>query len=145
MKWRIFTVGRPSLAYARVGSEEYLKRMRRYASCEHLIMRSGKPSELEPLLESSKRGMVNIILDERGRAFTTDQFTETVRRWQLEAVKRVNCFFGGADGHPAVIREKGDLVMRLSAFTLQHELALVLFLEQLYRVHKRLRGEPYHR
>ena len=38
-----------------------------------------------------------------------------------------------------------DHLVALSGFTLQHELALVVLLEQLYRVYTVLRGEPYHR
>jgi 23S rRNA (pseudouridine1915-N3)-methyltransferase len=33
----------------------------------------------------------------------------------------------------------------LSAMTLQHEIALVVLVEQIYRAYSILRGEPYHR
>jgi 23S rRNA (pseudouridine1915-N3)-methyltransferase len=52
---------------------------------------------------------------------------------------------GGADGHSQVLRGKSDHVVAMSGFTLQHELALVVLLEQIYRVHTVLKGEPYHR
>jgi 23S rRNA (pseudouridine1915-N3)-methyltransferase len=60
-------------------------------------------------------------------------------------VKRVALLIGGADGHSPVLRGAADHVLSLSAFTLQHELALVVLLEQIYRVHTLLKGEPYHR
>ena len=145
MKWKIYTVGKPALAYAKMGVAEYLKRLQRYTPCEHISMRKGDAAEIESFLGSRKAGVLNIILDERGKALTTDQFTETVRNWQLDAIKGVRCFIGGADGHNAAIREKADLLLGLSAFTLQHELALVVLLEQIYRSHTILRGEPYHR
>ncbi|MEM7348468.1 MAG: 23S rRNA (pseudouridine(1915)-N(3))-methyltransferase RlmH, partial [Chloroflexota bacterium] len=68
-----------------------------------------------------------------------------VEHWQLNAVKSVRLFIGGADGHDDEIRQQADLLLGLSGFTLQHELALVVLLEQIYRAHTVLRGEPYHR
>ena len=63
----------------------------------------------------------------------------------MSGVKRVALLIGGADGHSPVLREKADHVVAMSGFTLQHELALVVLLEQIYRVHTVLKGEPYHR
>lgn len=145
MKWLLFTVGKPALGYARSGAAEYLKRLERYTSCEHRLMRSGNAEEIGTLMGSRQAGVINIVLDERGWALTTAQFTKQVGQWQLDAVKGIHCFIGGAEGFTPVIREQADLVLKLSPFTLQHELAFVVFLEQLYRVHTILRGEPYHR
>ena len=52
---------------------------------------------------------------------------------------------GGSDGHSDEVRAKADRVLSLSSLTLQHELALVVLLEQLYRGYAILRGLPYHR
>ena len=145
MKWRVYTVGKPALAYAKTGVAEYLKRLQRYTPCEHKIMRKGDASEIAGLLGKKSEGTLNIILDERGELLTTDVFAEKVRNWQLDAVKGVNLFIGGADGHNPEIRKQADLLLALSGFTLQHELALVALLEQIYRAHTILRGEPYHR
>ena len=73
------------------------------------------------------------------------EFVAKVEHWQLNAVKSVRLFIGGADGHDDEIRQQADLLLGLSGFTLQHELALVVLLEQIYRLHTVLRGEPYHR
>jgi 23S rRNA (pseudouridine1915-N3)-methyltransferase len=37
------------------------------------------------------------------------------------------------------------MVLSLSSLTMQHELALVVLLEQIYRIATLRRGEPYHR
>jgi 23S rRNA (pseudouridine1915-N3)-methyltransferase len=52
---------------------------------------------------------------------------------------------GAADGHNASLRDACDLLLTLSPFTLQHELALLVLLEQLYRVASLKSGSPYHR
>ena len=69
-------------------------------------------------------------------------FTQLETRPQL---KKVAFLIGGADGHPPELRERCDEIWSLSRMTMQHELALVVLLEQLYRVFTIKRGEPYHR
>ncbi|MGE9269861.1 MAG: 23S rRNA (pseudouridine(1915)-N(3))-methyltransferase RlmH, partial [Verrucomicrobiales bacterium] len=61
------------------------------------------------------------------------------------AIKTVSFLIGASDGHTASLRTQVDKVWCLSKLTLQHELALVVLLEQLYRVATIRRGEPYHR
>ena len=43
------------------------------------------------------------------------------------------------------VREEADLLLSLSPLTLQHELALLVLMEQLYRVLTLRAGHPYHR
>lgn len=145
MKWHLYTVGKPALAYARTGMDEYIKRLRRYTTIEHHILRRGDATEVAPIVGGSRETSIHIVLDERGQDLTSTQLSERLQQWQLDAVKRVCCFIGGADGHGESIRERADLVLRLSSFTLQHELAAVVLLEQIYRAHTILRNEPYHR
>ena len=52
---------------------------------------------------------------------------------------------GGADGHTEALRACADFRWSLSPLTLQHEFALVLVLEQLYRARTLNAGLPYHR
>ena len=146
MKWQVLAIGKPSLAYAKAGVEEYRKRLGRYATVDllHDWKDAGSEKNSEALLAASE-GAVRIALDERGEPWTTAVLVERVRDWQMSGVKRVALLIGGADGHSPALREKADHVVAMSGFALQHELALVVLLEQIYRVHTVLKGEPYHR
>jgi len=147
MKWKIVAIGKPSLAYAKAGIDEYVRRLKRYVPTEviHPGKDAGREANSDRLLEASE-GCLRIALDERGTTLTTEGFADMVRTWQLEGeVKQVALLLGGADGHTEELRAEADMVLALSPFTLQHELALVVLLEQIYRVHTLLRGEPYHR
>ena len=146
MKWQILTIGKPSLRYAKSGVEEYQKRISRYISLELQSdwKDAGQVKNSEILLAASD-GAVRIVLDERGESWTTADLVSRVEGWQLNGVKRVAILIGGADGHTAELRKSADHLVALSGFTLQHELALVVLLEQIYRVYTVLRGEPYHR
>jgi 23S rRNA (pseudouridine1915-N3)-methyltransferase len=146
MKWQILAIGKPSLRYAKAGVEEYQKRLTRYTTLELQTdwKDAGQVKNSETLLAASE-GAVRIVLDERGETWTTADLVSRVEGWQMNAVKRVAILIGGADGHTPELRRSADHVIALSGFTLQHELALVVLLEQIYRVHTVLRGEPYHR
>lgn len=146
MKWQILAIGKPSLRYAKTGVEEYQKRLGRYTSLELQTdwKDTGQLKNSEALFAASE-GAVRIVLDERGESWTTADFAGRVEAWQLNSVKRIAILIGGADGHTEELRKSADHVVALSGFTLQHELALVVLLEQIYRVYTLLRGEPYHR
>ncbi len=137
MKWKLLTVGKPALDYARAGADEYLRRLRRSADVTWTVC--------SVLPEKKPPKQFWLVLDERGEALTTEAFRRRVDQWELAAVKQITVLIGGADGHRDSTRQQADAVLALSALTLQHELAFVVFLEALYRVYTLKRGEPYHR
>ncbi|NLT70302.1 MAG: 23S rRNA (pseudouridine(1915)-N(3))-methyltransferase RlmH [Verrucomicrobiaceae bacterium] len=146
MKWQILAIGKPSLAYAKAGVAEYRKRLGRYVGVElRTDWKDTGPEKNSEALFAASEGSVRLVLDERGESWTTADLISRVEGWQMDGVKRVAILIGGADGHTEELRRSADHVIALSGFTLQHELALVVLLEQIYRVHTVLRGEPYHR
>ncbi|TBH20819.1 23S rRNA (pseudouridine(1915)-N(3))-methyltransferase RlmH [Thermus thermamylovorans] len=136
MRLRVVAVGRPRLPYARLGVEEYAGRIGRYAPLEILFVR--EPGGLLPKAEGYRK----VVLDEGGSLFTTAELYRVFRGWEGE---RVAFLVGGAEGHPQAVRERADLLLALSPLTLQHELALLVLLEQLYRLLTLRAGHPYHR
>jgi len=147
MKWKILTIGKPSLAYAKSGVAEYLKRLQRYSQLKirSVAKESGQEKNSRALLDASE-GCLRIVMDERGKSLSTKEFAKKIQDWQMNgSVKNIAVLIGGADGHSKEVREKADVLLSLSSLTLQHELALLVLLEQIYRVHTILKGEPYHR
>nr|WP_279231902.1 23S rRNA (pseudouridine(1915)-N(3))-methyltransferase RlmH [Thermus hydrothermalis] len=132
---RVVAVGKPRLAYARLGVEEYAKRIGRYAPLEVLFVKEGD-------LLSKAEGHRKVVLDEKGKLLTTEGFLRLLEGWEGE---RVAFLLGGAEGHSEAVRKAGDFVLSLSPLTLQHELALLVLMEQLYRVLTLRAGHPYHR
>ena len=145
MHWKIIVVGRPALAWARDGMADYEGRFRRMGRLEIEYLREGPRDKVEERMLRASEDHVRVAMDERGRNFTTTALREQVDRWELDGVRRVALLIGGADGHSESLRAACREVWALSPLTLQHELALVVLLEQLYRVHTMKRGEPYHR
>lgn len=146
MHLRILAVGKPSLAWAKSAVEDYHKRIRRFGRCELEFLRPATAEAASRELLARSEGALRIALDERGERFTTRRLADWIGRIELQASAKTACFLvGGADGHDDNLRSESDLVLSLSPLTLQHELALVVLLEQLFRVRDLQRGGPYHR
>jgi 23S rRNA (pseudouridine1915-N3)-methyltransferase len=132
--------------WARGAVADYLRRLTRYskATIEYL-KEGGSVANSKRLLEASA-GCRRVAMDERGKLHSTERARQAWGRWEGDAsVKAVAFLIGGADGHTDELRAMADEVWALSPLTLQHELALVVLLEQLYRIQTIKRGEPYHR
>ena len=146
MQIRLFVAGKPALAYAKAGVDEYLKRLSRFGNHELVMVKAGMKEEVSARLLERTQGCYRVALDERGECLTTRKFAEKLDALALRGdVKTVAFLIGAADGHSPELRDSCDLVLTLSPFTLQHELALVVLLEQLYRVASLKSGSPYHR
>jgi Uncharacterized conserved protein len=146
MRRRILVAGKPALAFAAAGVAEYMKRLGRHGGCELVELKAGDPARVSRELLARSEGDYRIALDERGEALTTRQWEQRLSALEMRGdVKRVSFLIGAADGHTDELRAKADGVWQLSALTLQHELALVVLLEQLYRVATLKSGSPYHR
>ena len=146
MKWKFVVVGKPSLKYARLGIEEYLKRMRKYVGVDFVSVKNGtKEEEGERLLKASENSY-RIVFDVRGELIDTKTLTEKVNKLEMDgSCKLVTVLIGGAEGHSADLRDSADLIISFGRMTIQHELALTAAVEQFYRVYTIKRGEPYHR
>jgi 23S rRNA (pseudouridine1915-N3)-methyltransferase len=115
-------------------------------ACEEYARRMPKGYEVSRVAVKDERRLTAtlpkaahmIVLDERGRDYTTRQFAELLKSETAFVI-------GGADGLSAQVKAQAALVLRVSSFTLPHALAQVVLLEQLYRAASLLTGHPYHR
>ncbi len=145
MKWLIATIGKPRLAHARLATEDYLARAARFTPIETAALRAGSAAEEGHALLERTAGCHRLLLDERGESLTSAEFARMIDQLEQRSTRRVAVLIGGADGHTPETRAQADRVISLSSLTLQHELALVVVLEQIYRAYSILRGTPYHR
>jgi 23S rRNA (pseudouridine1915-N3)-methyltransferase len=146
MQWRVFAIGKPKLSYARAGIEEYAGRLRHCGNLQIEYLKSGtRESESAALLERSS-GWRRVVLDERGSQVGSRALADRVIAWEHQNQGKGTAFLiGGADGHTDELRRSAEWVWSLTLLTLQHELALLVTLEQLYRAHSIKSGFPYHR
>ena len=146
MHVRIIVAGKPALAYAKAGVEDYLKRLSRAGGHELVVVKAGSRDEVSARLLEKSAGCYRVAMDERGETLDTRKFAERMEALEMRGdVKTVAFLIGAADGHSAELRSRCDMILALSPFTLQHELALLVLLEQLYRIASIKGGSPYHR
>jgi 23S rRNA (pseudouridine1915-N3)-methyltransferase len=146
MRIRLVVAGKPALAYAKAGVEEYLKRLSRFGTYDLVPVKPGPSDEVSARLLERTQGCHRIALDERGIAMGTRAFATKLGELATRGdVKTTAFLIGAADGHNDELRAASDLLLAISPFTLQHELALLVLMEQLYRVELLQTGSPYHR
>jgi len=145
MKWHIVAVGKPSISWARAGMEDYAGRLARVAPVRCSFIKDGPADVVAGRLLAATDGTLRVLMDERGSQMRSVEMARWIEKKQLDGCKEVSLLIGGAEGHSPAVRHVVKEAWSLSRFTLQHELALVVLLEQIYRAHSILRGEPYHR
>jgi 23S rRNA (pseudouridine1915-N3)-methyltransferase len=110
-----------------------------------VYIRDGSPEDVTKRMLTASEGSLRVLLHERGKQYRSKELAQWVGARQLEGCKRVSVLIGGANGHSPALKEGVKESWALSAMTLQHELALLVLMEQLYRAYSILRGDPYHR
>lgn len=145
MNHEIIAAGKPALKYAKDGTAEYLKRLQRYGKYKLTHIKDGSSEDVSKRLLEASKGTIRIAMDERGETPTTAEMVKLYNKWEMRGFKKVTFLIGASDGHTQELRDEADFVLSLSAMTMMHELALVVLLEQIYRIATIKRGEPYHR
>lgn len=144
-------VGRPDAEMHGAAVATYLKRLQVLTPTSLVWVKAGRgrdPGTRRAAEALALRAAVvgrSVALDERGARFTTEGLAAHLRELGNRGEGRLTLMIGGADGLDPELSAAADERWRLSDFTLPHELALVVLLEQLYRVASLEAGHPYHR
>ena len=85
-----------------------------------------------------------IILDEKGKQFTSREFSEKIDFWMGNSVKKIHFLVGGAYGFSEEIYNRANEKISLSKMTFTHQMIRLFFVEQIYRADQILQGKPYH-
>ena len=143
MKIHIITVGKPKLAYATLGWDEYLKRLGRYHDVRVSQLADKYAYDADKILETAGSSY-KIILEITGKQFSSEELAELLVKRELDA--REVCFvIGGPEGLPQSVIDSADLLWSFSKLTLPHDLAMVTLLEALYRASSINANHPYHK
>jgi 23S rRNA (pseudouridine1915-N3)-methyltransferase len=139
----IIAVGKIKQAGLRAELDDYLGRIRRYASCDEIELKDGSDAELQQrFAKAIPKRAHTIALEVEGRSLSSQGLAELVQRGELAATPLV-FLIGGAYGLPAAVSSAAHTRLSLSAMTLPHRLARVVLAEQVYRAFTILRNEPY--
>jgi len=134
--------GKDKLGATQSLTEEYLERLARYVPIETHEMAT--ETALLALIEKSRTSPFLILLDSRGKQLSSEELASFVEKHQSQGTQQLLFALGGADGFSDEIRKRAQFELSLGKMTFPHELARVMFLEQLYRAFTILKGHPYH-
>ncbi len=155
MKLALLQTGKTDEPYIREGIAGYEKRISRYARYESLTLpdiRNAKSMPSQVLREKEAHQMLEvfrpddmiILLDDKGKEFTTLQLAAFLTEKMMSSKKRLLFVIGGAWGFHSSVYDRADFRLSLSQLTFSHQLVRLLFTEQLYRALTVIAGDPYH-
>lgn len=155
MKIDLLVIGKTDAGYFREGIGEYEKRLKRYITYGMKILPDVKNAKnLTEALQKEKEGEMIlgelqaadwvILLDERGREYTSVGFSEFLAQKMLGGIKKIVFVVGGPYGFSEAVYRRANDKISLSKMTFSHQMIRMIFVEQLYRAMTILKGEPYH-
>jgi 23S rRNA (pseudouridine1915-N3)-methyltransferase len=123
-------------------SDEYTKRLSRFVTTS--LRALPNEAEMLKLIASSRTPTFSVLLDSRGKQFSSEEFAHFIEGHQTRGTQQLLFAIGPADGFSDLALESANQTLSLGKMTLPHELARVVLLEQLYRAFTILKGHPYH-
>jgi 23S rRNA (pseudouridine1915-N3)-methyltransferase len=154
MKIRLLVVGKTKEKEIQSGIDEYLKRLTRYANFQMEVipdvkvskkMSAGEVKSLEgkEIIKRLEKDIL-ILLDEKGKEFTSVGFSKWIENQQLNSTKQLTFLIGGAYGFSEAVYQRSSSKIALSKMTFTHQMIRLIFIEQLYRAFTIIKGEKYH-
>lgn len=155
MKITLLTVGKSTNSYLIKLQEEYQNRLKFYIPFEmtvvpelkntkNLSISEQQEKEADLILKQLENSDEVVLLDEKGKQFTSVGFSEFISKKMLASHKRMVFVVGGPYGFSERVYQRANGKVSLSAMTFSHQMIRVIFVEQLYRAMTILKGEPYH-
>lgn len=153
MKVHLARIGRGRCNWADEATHDYAKRLGRQLKFSEELVRpepfhgdvqAVRNQEAERLLARLKPRDRLVALDERGLAIDSKQMAQWIEESANQGTSRLFFALGGPYGHGERVRQASWRVLSLSPMVLNHELARVVLVEQLYRASTLIWGGSYH-
>lgn len=155
MKILLLVVGKTTENYFAQAINEYHCRLKHYISFEmevipelkntkNLTFDQQKEKEADLILKYLQPGDYTVLLDERGKDYTSMQFADYIEKKMHFVPKRLIFIVGGPYGFSESIYKIANEKISLSKMTFSHQMIRLIFIEQLYRAMSILNNEPYH-
>ncbi|OYT12472.1 MAG: 23S rRNA (pseudouridine(1915)-N(3))-methyltransferase RlmH [Bacteroidetes bacterium 4572_112] len=155
MKLKIILVGKTEEDYLKHGIDIYQKRLKNYLpldvieipalkNTKKLSIEQQKIKEGELILQKLEKSDFIVILDEKGREFSSVDFSKYFQNKMNSGIKSLCLIIGGPYGFSNDVYSRAQQKIALSQMTFSHQMIRLLLFEQCYRAMSILRNEPYH-
>ncbi|WP_111669127.1 23S rRNA (pseudouridine(1915)-N(3))-methyltransferase RlmH [Algoriphagus litoralis] len=155
MQIKLIAIGKTDHPAIQKLSEEYSSRLGFYIRFEVEIIPDLKNTKsLSEVIQKDKEGELIlkkiqssddlILLDERGKTFSSVEFSDFLQKKMNSGLKQMVLVIGGPYGFSEAVYARANGKISLSKMTFSHQMIRPFLIEQLYRAFTILRNEPYH-
>lgn len=103
-----------------------------------------KKEEAKLFLNQIENTDLVVLLDEKGKQFTSREFAQKLDSYQNNSIKKICFLVGGAYGFSEEMYQRANEKISISKMTFTHQMIRLFFVEQIYRADQILQGKPYH-
>ena len=103
-----------------------------------------KKEETKLFLNQIENTDLVVLLDEKGKQFTSREFAQKLDSYQNNSIKKICFLVGGAYGFSDEMYQRANEKISISKMTFTHQMIRLFFVEQIYRADQILQGKPYH-
>ncbi len=155
MKIKLLAVGKTHRGDLAEWIDTYTKRIGRYMPFEWVVVKdtkkTNKPNsefvknqEGAHILNAINPDDTLILLDERGKTYTSVAFAKFIEQKTLQSTKSLVFCIGGAYGFSEEVRARANGMISFSDMTFSHQMIRIFAVEQIYRAMTIIKNEPYH-
>ena len=155
MKITLLVVGKTTDNNINLLINNYLERLKFYTdfsiqvipelkNAKNLRFEEQKEKEGELILKQVEDADEVILLDEKGKEYTSVEFSEQVNKRAIAGKRKVYFVVGGPYGFSQKVYNRANSLISFSKMTFSHQMIRLFFVEQLYRARTIIKGEPYH-
>jgi 23S rRNA (pseudouridine1915-N3)-methyltransferase len=153
MKIALMVIGKTNEKYLEEGISLFIKRLSHYVNFELILIKDVKVTKDISQLKKQEGTafLINVtnddyvvLLDEKGKDFTSIELSKKIEHFQNISTKRLVFIIGGAFGFSDEMYSRANEKYALSKLTFSHQMIRLFFIEQLYRAYTIIRGEKYH-
>ena len=155
MKIKLLAIGKTDNKNLNQLIDEYQNRLKHYIKFEleiipdiknvkNLSEIQQKEKEGDLILSKLQNTDVLVLLDDKGKHFTSIEFSTYLQKKMNAGLKQLVLVIGGPYGFSDAVYKKAQGKISLSKMTFSHQMIRLIFKEQLYRAFTILKGEKYH-
>lgn len=159
MRITLVTVGKIKEKFFVQAIAEYSKRLSRYCKLEIIEVADEKTpdkasealelqikeKEGERILKSIKDDSYVIALAIEGKMRSSEELAARIEKLGIGGESHLTFVIGGSLGLAPAVLNRADEKLSFSPMTFPHQLMRVILLEQIYRSHRIINHEPYHK
>lgn len=155
MNIKLLAIGKTDNKELQTLMNDYMKRLSFYVkfdmeiiadikNAKNLSEAQQKQKEGELILSKINPTDFLILLDEKGKEYTSVGFADELQKRMNAGIKTLVFVIGGPYGFSEEVYQNAKGKISLSKMTFSHQMIRLFIIEQLYRGFTILRNEPYH-